>query len=130
MSRLNKSKLVDQDSEIEQTLHRWVKQLTQDFESSNSLSMAEQEAQSMTLANYARHKLDGTQSSIVRPPLMTTTFELKPNFIQLVQQSCLFHGLPYQNSNVNLSTYLEACDMLKLNGVTNDAIHLRSFRFH
>lgn len=94
MTHSNKSNLFEQDSKIERRLYRRVRQLTQDFESSNSLSMVEQEEQPRTLADYARPTLDGTQSSIVWPPFTTTIFELKPVFIQMVQQSCLFHGLP------------------------------------
>lgn len=42
--------------------------------------------------HYARPNLEGTGSSIVRPPMEMNNFELKPNFIQIVQQMCQFDG--------------------------------------
>lgn len=118
---------IEQDPEIERILHRKVRQLAQEFENTKSVVMAFQEGQPKTLANYTRPTFDGTQLSIVRPLVIANIFDLKLVFIQIVQQSCSFHGLPNKDPNAHLSTFLEVCDMLKLNGVFNDAIKLKVF---
>ena len=91
--------------------------------------MAEQEGQQITLSDYARPSVMGTQSSIVLPPIMAQNFELKPGFIQMLQQSAQFNGLADEDPNSHVENFLEVCDMLKINGVTDDAIKLRAFPF-
>jgi len=86
--------------------------------------MAEQEAQQKTLSDSARPAVMGSQSSIVRPPITALNFELKPSFIQMIQQSTQFSGLADEDPNAHLENFLEVCDMLKINGVTDDAIRL------
>lgn len=91
--------------------------------------MAKEEEQLNTLVDYARPILEGKQSSIVWPPITANTFELKASFMQIVQQSCSFHGLPDEDPNTHFSAFLEVCDMLKLNGISNDPIFFRVFLF-
>ncbi|KAH7655814.1 S-adenosyl-L-methionine-dependent methyltransferase protein [Dioscorea alata] len=91
--------------------------------------MAEQNEQQRTLADFARPAVMGTQSSIVRPPITANNFELKPSFIQMLQQFAQFNGLADEDPNNHLENFLEVCDMLKINGVTEDAIRLRAFPF-
>ncbi len=67
-----------------------------------SEAMAEQEEQQMTLSDYARPAVMGTQSSIVRPPITALNFELKPSFIQMLQHSTQFNGLADQDPNNHL----------------------------
>lgn len=81
------------------------------------------------MVDHGRPTVDNTQSSIVRPLISVTIFGLKPTFIQMVQQSCSFYGLPDEDPNAHLSTFFEVYDMLKPNGVSNNAIHLRVFPF-
>ncbi|KAH7655760.1 hypothetical protein IHE45_18G032500 [Dioscorea alata] len=88
--------------------------------------MAEQNEQQRTLANFAIPTVMGTQSSIVRPPITANNFELKPSFIQMLQQSAQFNRLADEDPNNHLENFLEVCDMLKINGVTDDAIRLSS----
>ena len=71
----------------------------------------------------------GSRSSIVRPPITALNFELKPSFIQMIQQSAQFSGLADEDPNAHLENFLEVCDMLKISGVTDDAIRLRAFSF-
>jgi len=52
----------------------------------------------------------------------------KSTFISMEQQS-QFEGAPLEDPNLHLSVFLEVCDMLKLNGVSTDAIRLRLFPF-
>ena len=44
-------------------------------------------------------------------------------------QNILFHGLPSENSNMDLSNFIEVCDTIKFNGVTEEALKLRLFPF-
>ena len=38
-----------------------------------------------------------------------------------------FHGLPSENSNAHLTSFIEVCDTIKYNGVTEEALRLRLF---
>ena len=39
----------------------------------------------------------------------------------------LFHGLPNENPNMHLTNFIEVCDTVKYNGVTEEALKLRLF---
>ncbi|KAH7668869.1 hypothetical protein IHE45_11G039200 [Dioscorea alata] len=86
--------------------------------------MAEQNEQQRTFSNFARPTVLGTQSSIVSPPIIAQNFELKLAFIQMLQQSAQFNCLTDEDPNNHIENFLEVCDMLKINGVTDDAIRL------
>ncbi|KAH7653082.1 hypothetical protein IHE45_19G059600 [Dioscorea alata] len=88
--------------------------------------MAEQNEQQRMLSDFARPTVMGTQSSIVRPPITVNNFELKPSFTQMLQQSAQFNGLADEDPNNHRENFLEVCDMLKINGITDDAIRLAS----
>ena len=38
-----------------------------------------------------------------------------------------FHGLPSENSNAHLKSFIEVCDTVKYNGVTEEALKVRLF---
>ena len=66
------------------------------------------------------------QTAIRRPPIQANNFELKSVTIQMLQ-NILFHGLPHENPNMHLTNFLEVCDTIKYNGVTEEALRLRLF---
>ncbi|XP_021751640.1 uncharacterized protein LOC110717296 [Chenopodium quinoa] len=66
----------------------------------------------------------GLLSSIVRPPITAQSFELKPQFIQFISNDS-FAGTPVSH----IESFLEKCNTIKLNGVTDDAIKLCLFPF-
>ncbi|XP_021733037.1 uncharacterized protein LOC110699834 [Chenopodium quinoa] len=70
----------------------------------------------------------GVLSSIIRPPITAQHFELKPQLIQFISND-LFAGLPHDCPVSHIDSFLEKCDTMKLNGVTDDAIRLRLFPF-
>ena len=57
------------------------------------------------------------QSVIRRPPIQANNFELKVVTLQLLQ-GIQFHGLPSEDPNTHLTSFLEVCDNVKYNGVT------------
>ena len=66
------------------------------------------------------------QTAIRRPPIQANNFELKSVTLQMLQ-NILFHGLPNENPNMHLTNFLEVCDTIKYNGVTEEALRLRLF---
>ena len=66
------------------------------------------------------------QTAIRRPPIQANNFELKSVTVQMLQ-NILFHGLPHENPNMHLTNFLEVCDTIKYNGVTEEALRLRLF---
>ena len=66
------------------------------------------------------------QTAIRRPPIQANNFELKSVTVQMLQ-NILFHGLPLENPNMHLTIFLEVCDTIKYNGVTEEALRLRLF---
>ena len=99
------------------------------LEGEHSGTMEEQGEQPRTLSDYAKPTLKGSQSSIVKPPVAANNFELKLAFIQMVHQSVQFHGQLDEDPNSHIGGFLEVCDMLKMNGVSENAIKLRLFLF-
>ena len=63
------------------------------------------------------------QTTIRRPPIQANNFELKSVTLQMLQ-NILFHRLPHENPNMHLTNFLEVCDTIKYNGVTEEALRL------
>ena len=66
------------------------------------------------------------QTTIRRPPIQANNFELKSVTLQMFH-NILFHGLPSENPNMHLTNFIEVCDTVKYNGVTEEALRLRLF---
>ena len=66
------------------------------------------------------------QMAIQRLPIQANNFELKSVTLQMLQ-NILFHGFPSENSNMHLTNFIEVCDTVKYNGVTEEALRLRLF---
>jgi hypothetical protein len=56
------------------------------------------------------------------------SFKLKPTLINMVQQSP-FCGKVSEDANAHLQHFLEICNTFTIQGVTQDAVHLRLFPF-
>ena len=66
------------------------------------------------------------QSAIRRPPIQANNFELKGVTLQILH-NIQFHGLPSENPNAHLISFIEVCDTVKYNGVTEEALKLPLF---
>ncbi|XP_020266504.1 uncharacterized protein LOC109841993 [Asparagus officinalis] len=84
--------------------------------------------QDRSLKEFASPTTHSSQSSILKPNVAANNFELKPSLLSLVQQN-QFGGTPTEDPNLHISVFLEYCDTLKMNGVSDDAIKLRLFPF-
>ncbi|XP_056688094.1 uncharacterized protein [Spinacia oleracea] len=67
-------------------------------------------------------------SSIFRPVVTASHFELKPEFIQFISNDS-FSGSPNDCLVSHIDSFLEKCDTMKINNVSDDAIRLRIFPF-
>lgn len=109
-------------SRLRTTLLFKIRLLTVSVEEEHLDNMADHGNRQRTLSDYA-------QSSSVCPPVTTNNFELKPVFVQVVQQSAQFHGLLDKDPNSHITGFLKVCDTLKINNVSNDATRLGLFPF-
>nr|GEU82864.1 hypothetical protein [Tanacetum cinerariifolium] len=71
--------------------------------------------------------LNGRGGTISPIAIQATNFGLKNDMIQQVQNSCQFHGLPGDDANKHLDKFLHLTQSIKVNGVTDDALHLYLF---
>jgi hypothetical protein len=55
-------------------------------------------------------------------------FEIRTGLITMVQPSS-FCGLPKEDANTHLQTFLELCDRIVIKDITPDAVRLRLFPF-
>ena len=124
MSRRNIGQLLEIDSEIERSLLFQRRELYQQQEEisdnlvelqstmegqgenqHNNHQNREQEVNVLgdrPLNKYIRPRLNRDQSSIKRPSVQVNNFKIKPVFIQMLQHSLQFSGLPSENSNNHL----------------------------
>ncbi|XP_030969898.1 uncharacterized protein LOC115990189 [Quercus lobata] len=88
----------------------------------------EQNAQPRTLKGYVWPIVNDSYSGARRQTINANNFELKPTLISMVQQA-QFSGSPLDDPNIHLAMFLEICNTVKMNGVTEDTIRLRLFPF-
>ena len=65
---------------------------------------------------------------IRRPAIQANNFELKSTTLQLLQR-IQYNGLSHKDPNAHILNFLEVCDTVNYNGVSDDAICLRLFLF-
>ena len=54
-----------------------------------------------TLMEYAQPSIDGTASCIKKFVVQANNFELKPSYVQMIQNSIQFYGLPSEDPNLH-----------------------------
>ena len=72
--------------------------------------------------------MNDNYSSVRRQTINANNFELKPALISMIQQA-QFSRSPLDDPNIHLVMFLEICNTVKMNGVTEDTIRLRLFPF-
>ena len=82
-----------------------------------------------TLMEYAQPSIEGTASCIRRPQIQAHRFELKPSYVNMIQNSVQFHRLPSEDPNLHIAYFIEIYDMFRVDDVPDDAIRLRFFSF-
>ena len=82
-----------------------------------------------TLMEYTQPSIEGTASCIKKPAVHANQFELKPSYVNMIQNSVQFHGLSTEDPNLHIAYFLEICDMFRVDYVLDDAIRLRLFPF-
>ncbi|KHN46382.1 hypothetical protein glysoja_046175, partial [Glycine soja] len=84
--------------------------------------------QRVTMEDYSSTSVPQYFSSVARPEVQAQNLTYPPLLIQLIQNN-LFHGLPNEDPNSHLATYIEICNTVKLASVPEDAIRLSLFSF-
>ncbi|XP_021736997.1 uncharacterized protein LOC110703502 [Chenopodium quinoa] len=69
-----------------------------------------------------------SQSGILAPTTQANNFEIKPNFISLIEKR-QFTGGKFENPHEHFKEFLKYCDTIKINGVTQEYIQLKMFPF-
>ncbi|GJV95435.1 reverse transcriptase domain-containing protein [Tanacetum coccineum] len=81
-----------------------------------------------TMEELCQPSLDGRGGPIAPIAIQATTFGLKNDMIQQVQNSCPFRG-PGDDANKHLEFFLHATQSMKVNGVSDDALRLHLFPY-
>nr|GEW33659.1 DNA-directed DNA polymerase [Tanacetum cinerariifolium] len=82
-----------------------------------------------TMEELCQPSLNGRGGPIALIAIQATNFGLKNDMIQQVQNCCQFHGLPGVDANKHLDKFLHVTHSIKVNGVTDDALHLYLFPY-
>ncbi|XP_024033079.1 uncharacterized protein LOC112095390 [Morus notabilis] len=72
--------------------------------------------QQRTLQDYFKPVVNENYSGIQHQQVNANNFELKPALVNMVQQN-QYGGLPHEDPNIHLATFLEICDTVKINGL-------------
>ncbi|GJS64970.1 reverse transcriptase domain-containing protein [Tanacetum coccineum] len=81
-----------------------------------------------TMEELCQPSLDGRGGPIALIAIQATTFGLKNDMIQQVQNSCPFRE-PGDDANKHLDKFLHVTQSMKVNGVSDDALRLHLFPY-
>ena len=127
MRRTRSLDLLPFDLEIERTLRRLNKE-KRAYSTNENQTMGDQ-PENRTLGDYAIPLVTGATSSIRRPAIQANNFEITPAILQMMTSTVQFSGMPHDDPNAHIASFLELCDTFKHNGVSDDAVRLRLFPF-
>ena len=134
MRRSRSAELLPIDPEIERTFHqlrrenrkeREVQEITMADNQNNQLQNVNQNI-GRPLRDYTIPIVQGP--AIRRPAIAANNFELKPSLIQMVQSN-QFGGYPNESPDEHIAVFLQYCNTVKMNGVSDDIIRLQLFPF-
>jgi hypothetical protein len=81
------------------------------------------------LRKFALPQVKGIRFVIKKPRIEANNFEIKLAILKMIQTLVQFYGLPSDDPNAHIASFLEICDTFKHNGIIDDAIRLRLFSF-
>ena len=58
-----------------------------------------------TLMGYAQSSINGIASCIRKPTVQSNNFELKPSYVNMIQNLVQFHGLPSEDPNLHIAYF-------------------------
>jgi hypothetical protein len=87
------------------------------------------EQDTWALKDFALPQVTGIRLVIKKPRIEANNFEIKPVILQIIQTSVHFYGLPSDDPNVYIASFLKIHDMFKHNSITDNVIRLRPFPF-
>ncbi|GKA53804.1 hypothetical protein Tco_0747119 [Tanacetum coccineum] len=82
-----------------------------------------------SMEELCQPSINGRGRPIAQIPIQATDFGLHHHMIQQVQNTCQFHGLSGDDANRHIDKFLEICQHMKQNGVSDDALHLSLFPY-
>ena len=103
--------------------------MADDENNNNNNRVVNAQADNRVLLDTSMPGLGGTQCSIARPSINSNNFEIKPSLIQIIQNTVQFFGMTKEDPNDHIAEFLELCDTIKMNGVTEDVLKQRLFPF-
>lgn len=59
--------------------------------------------------------INGAKSSTRKQAIQASTLEIKPNIIQIIQQTLHFESLSQESPNIHILNFLDICDTFKYN---------------
>nr|GEX17073.1 hypothetical protein [Tanacetum cinerariifolium] len=80
-----------------------------------------------TMKELCQPTLNGRGGPIAPIAIQAMNFRLKNDMIQQVQNSCQFYGLSGDDANKHLDKFLHVTQIIKVNGVSDDALRLYLF---
>ncbi|KAG9458223.1 hypothetical protein H6P81_002731 [Aristolochia fimbriata] len=97
----------------------------------NSEGTHEEQAPSprRTMEDYVTQSPNTHMTSIITPTIQANNFDIKPQIIVMLQNHYQFSGLANEDPNEHFGRFLDLCATFKYNGVSDDAIRLRLFKF-
>ncbi|KAG9444524.1 hypothetical protein H6P81_015864 [Aristolochia fimbriata] len=82
-----------------------------------------------TMEDYVTQSPNTHRTSIITPTTQANNFDIKPQAIAMLQNHYQFSGLANEDPNEHLERFLNLCATFKYNGVSDDSIRLRLFKF-
>ena len=127
MCRCKSAEILPLDLELERTL----RQLRRENRRGEEVEMANDNnnlilGASRALRDYTVPIVSGP--AIRRPTIQANNFELKPALIQMVQTN-QFGGYLNESPDEHIAVFLQYCNTVKMNNVSDDVIRLQLFLF-